>query len=64
MLEDILTLLLGIALILFGLDPMIFSADYRKDPASVIKSVIMVVAGFFLMYYWNLNTKANYAVGA
>ena len=64
MLEDIITLMLGILLILFGLDPMIFSADYRKDPPSVIKSVILVVAGLFLMYYWNLNTKANYAVGA
>jgi len=64
MLEDIITLMLGIALVLFGLDPMIFSADYRSDPSNVIKSVIMVISGFFLMYYWNLNTKANYAVGA
>jgi hypothetical protein len=64
MLEDLITLVLGIALILFGLDPMIFSADSRKDPSMVIKSIILIVAGFFLMHYWNLNTKANYAVGA
>ena len=59
MLEDILTLILGLALILFGLETMSLSSADRKYPPQVIKSVINVVGGFFLIYYWHLNTASN-----
>ena len=61
MLEDIITQILGFALILLGLEPLLFDVPSRHNPTIVIKSTLTVVGGIFLMYYWNLNTKANYA---
>jgi hypothetical protein len=61
MLEDIITLILGFSLILLGLEPMMYDVTARRAPTMVIKSVLMILGGMFLMYYWNLNTKANYA---
>lgn len=58
MLSDIVTLMLGFALILFGVQPML-EADTRKNYPEVVKSVFMVFAGLFLVYYWNDMTKAN-----
>jgi hypothetical protein len=61
MLEDIITLILGFSLILLGLEPMMYDVTARHTPTMVIKSVLMILGGMFLTYYWNLNTKANYA---
>lgn len=60
MLSDIITLVLGFALVLFGVQSMIDSG-VRKNPPEVVKSVTLVIGGLFLMYYWNVMTKANYA---
>lgn len=59
LLSDIITLILGFALVLFGLQPML-QPEVRKNSTEVIKSTTLVVGGLFLMYYWNVNTKANY----
>jgi hypothetical protein len=60
MLSDIITLVLGFALVLFGVQPML-DAEVRKNSPEVVKSVTLVIGGLFLMYYWNVMTKANYA---
>lgn len=60
MLSDIITLVLGFALILFGIQPML-EGEVRKSSDEVVKSVTLVIGGLFLMYYWNVMTKANYA---
>jgi len=60
MLSDIITLVLGFALVLFGIQPML-EDNVRKNPPEVVKSVTLVIGGLFLMYYWNVMTKANYA---
>lgn len=60
MLSDIITLVLGFALVLFGIQPML-EGEVRKSSDEVVKSVTLVIGGLFLMYYWNVMTKANYA---
>jgi len=60
MLSDIITLVLGFALVLFGIQPML-EGEVRKNSSEVVKSVTLVIGGLFLMYYWNVMTKANYA---
>ena len=59
LLSDIITLILGFTLILFGVQPML-QPDVRKNSTEVIKNVTLVISGGFLIYYWNVNTKANY----
>ncbi len=60
LLSDIITLILGFALVLFGLQPML-QPEVRRDYSEVIKNTMLVIGGLFLMYYWNVNTKANFA---
>jgi uncharacterized protein YjeT (DUF2065 family) len=60
MLSDIITLVLGFALVLFGIQPML-EPEVRKNSVEVAKSTTLVIGGLFLMYYWNVMTKANYA---
>ena len=55
MLSDIITLVLGFALVLFGIQPML-EGEVRKNSPEVAKSVTLVVGGLFLMYYWNVMT--------
>lgn len=59
MLSDIITLILGLALILFGIQSMMLK-EVRGTPADVVKAVTQVVGGVFLVYYWNTMTKASY----
>jgi len=59
MLSDIITFVLGMALILFGTQAML-NSEIRKRPTEVIRSLILVVGGIFLVYYWNVMTKKNY----
>jgi len=59
MLSDIITLVLGFALVLFGIQPML-EDKVRNNPPEVAKSTTLVIGGLFLMYYWNVMTKANY----
>ena len=61
MLSDIITLVLGFALVLFGIQPML-EDKVRKNPPEVVKSTTLVIGGLFLMYYWNVMTKANNAI--
>jgi hypothetical protein len=51
---------LGFALVLFGVQPML-QPEVRKNSSEVVKSTTLVIGGLFLMYYWNVMTKANYA---
>lgn len=55
MLSDIITLILGFALILFGVQPML-EGEVRKNYPEVAKSTTLVVGGMFLIYYWNEMT--------
>jgi len=60
LLSDIITLILGLALILFGVQPML-QPEVRKDYTEAIKNTTLVMGGLFLVYWWNENTKANFA---
>lgn len=58
MLEDIIILVLGLALILLGIQPML-EAEVRKNSVDVVKSVTLVFAGLFLLWFWNETTQVS-----
>lgn len=58
MLSDIITLILGLALILFTIQAMM-DPETRKKPTEVIRSMLVGVGGIFLVYFWNVNTRLN-----
>jgi uncharacterized protein YjeT (DUF2065 family) len=60
LMSDIITLILGLTLILFGVQPML-QPEIRKNYTEAIKNTTLVIGGLFLLYWWNENTKANYA---
>jgi uncharacterized membrane protein len=58
MLSDIITLVLGFALVLFGIQSML-DVQVRKNSSEVVKSVTLVIGGLFLIYYWNKMTSLS-----
>jgi hypothetical protein len=52
MLGDSILALIGLMLIVMGLQPM-FQDSTRKDSVKVITSTTMVVMGIFIVFYWN-----------
>jgi hypothetical protein len=52
MLGDSLILIVGLMLIMMGIQPML-EESMRRNSVEVIKSVTMVVMGTFIIFYWN-----------
>jgi hypothetical protein len=52
MLGDSLLILIGMMLIVLGIQPMLEEST-RKDSVQVIKSITMVIMGTFIVFYWN-----------
>lgn len=56
MLEDTLILVTGITLVIFGLQA--FMTPYRRKFANeMIKAATLMIMGFFLLYYWQVNVS-------
>jgi uncharacterized protein YjeT (DUF2065 family) len=54
MIEDILLLVIGLTLILVGLQA--FLTPYRRRFANeMIKAATLMIMGFFVLYYWQTN---------
>lgn len=52
MLGDSLLIMIAMLLIVLGVQPML-SGDTRKNSVAVINSVAIIVAGIFIVFYWN-----------
>jgi len=52
MLGDSLLILIGMMLIVLGIQPMLEEST-RTDSVQVIKSITMVIMGIFIVFYWN-----------
>ena len=52
MLGDSILIIIAIILTVMGIEPMLEEST-RKDPVKVIKSVLLVIMGIFLTFYWN-----------
>lgn len=56
MIEDVLILTVAVTMILFGLQA--FLTPYRRKFANeMIKAATLMIMGFFLMYYWQVNVS-------
>lgn len=58
LLSDIIMMILGFTLILFGVQPML-EPDVRNNYTEAIKNTTLVIGGLFLLYWWNENTKGG-----
>lgn len=58
LLSDIIMMILGFTLILFGVQPML-EPDVRKNYTEAIKNTTLVIGGLFLLYWWNENTRGG-----
>jgi hypothetical protein len=56
MIEDILMLVVGLTLVLFGLQTFL-TAYRRKFANEMIKATTLVIMGFFVLYYWQVNVN-------
>ena len=54
MIEDTLLLVLGVTLILFGLE-IFLTPDRRKFANQMIKAATLVIAGLYILYYFQTN---------
>jgi len=60
MLEDILLLVIGLTMVLIGLQ-IFLTPDRRKFANEMTKAATLVVMGLFVMYYW--QTTVSLPVG-
>lgn len=60
MLHDIITLVMGLVLILMGVQTML-DPEVRTRSVEVVKSVTLVIGGLFLLNLWNMTTQMNNA---
>jgi hypothetical protein len=56
MITDILILVVGLSLILFGLQTFLID-DRRKLPEESVKAAAEVAMGIFLVYFWYINVS-------
>ena len=56
MIEDILLLIVGLTLVIFGLQTFL-TAYRRKFANEMIKAATLVIMGFFILYYWQVNVN-------
>lgn len=52
MLGDSILVMIGMLLIALGVQPMLIK-DTRKDSVAIINSTTLVIAGIFILFYWN-----------
>ena len=52
MLGDSILILIAMLLIVMGVQPML-EGDTRKNSVAIVNSLTLVVAGLFLIFYWN-----------
>ncbi len=52
MLGDSILILIAMLLIVLGVQPMLESST-RKNSVAIVNSLTLVVAGIFLIFYWN-----------
>jgi hypothetical protein len=52
MLGDSILILIAMLLIVMGVQPML-EGDTRKNSVAIVNSLTLVVAGIFLIFYWN-----------
>jgi hypothetical protein len=52
MLGDSILILIAMLMIILGVQPML-EGDTRKNSVSIVNSLTLVVAGLFLIFYWN-----------
>jgi hypothetical protein len=52
MLGDSLLVLIGMMLIVMGIQPMLEEST-RSNSVQVVKYITMVVMGIFIIFYWN-----------
>jgi hypothetical protein len=58
MITDILILVIGLSLVLFGLQPLL-TEERRKFASESIKGSTEVIMGLFLVYFWYLNVSVG-----
>ena len=54
MIEDMLLLVIGLTLVLIGLE-IFLTPDRRKFANQMIKAAMLVIMGLFVLYYWQTN---------
>jgi len=52
MLGDSILILIAMLLIVMGVQPMM-EGSTRKNSVAIVNSMTLVVAGIFLIFYWN-----------
>lgn len=60
MIEDMLLLVIGLTLVLIGLQ-IFLTPDRRKFANEMTKAATLVIMGLFVLYYW--QTNLNLPVG-
>ena len=59
MLLDILMLVVGMALLLIGLQETFLDPEKRKIPKEVIKATFIMVTGLFLINFWYTSVSLS-----
>lgn len=57
-LQLMMMLIIGIALVLFGLQ-LFLRKDKRKVASEMLKAATLIVIGLFMMYYWQMQTPGS-----
>lgn len=52
MLGDSILVMIGMLLIVLGVQPMLVK-DNRKNSVAIMNSATLVVMGIFILFYWN-----------
>jgi hypothetical protein len=52
MLGDSILVLIGMLLIVMGVQPMLETST-RKNSVAIVNSLILVLMGIFIVFYWN-----------
>jgi|APGre2960657444_1045066.scaffolds.fasta_scaffold44060_4 hypothetical protein len=52
MLGDSILVLIGMLLIVMGVQPMLETST-RKNSVAIVNSMILVLMGIFIVFYWN-----------
>jgi heme O synthase-like polyprenyltransferase len=57
-LQLMMMLIIGIALILFGLQ-LFLQKDNRKVASEMLKAATLIITGLFMLYYWQMQTPGS-----
>lgn len=56
MIEDVLLLVIGLTLVLVGLE-IFLTPNRRQFPNEMIRAATLCIMGFFILYYWQTNVS-------